>query len=368
MDLDRYIELASEKWHQPIGLISALVAASLFPSLIPPIAWSSWHGLLALIACTTVSAMWASARSPPKTSPSKIGFAVSTYCSDASEDKRVREDFVDRLRQLVKSGHSGQLFDFLEVPRHLAIRQQEHDKAKELMNKCRAHFMIYSRVRVRNIKGESHHVFDLGGIVQHAPLQDQVRTRFEKEFSELFPVRINIPQESDLLAFEFSSEIAHTVAKYIIGIATALSHDLDHAEKMYEEVSHRISGTNQTIPAFKKIADRLPVRFHEIHEARATTKYRLWGEKKDVRFIHAMGSALAKIPENSRFDTRVSALRAIHAFVAKGDVGAALAYIQKHANDSDPIHNYNLAFLHGFEGNLAKSIRLYRKGATSPRY
>ncbi len=47
----------------------------------------------------------------------------------------------------------------------------------------------------------------LESIVAHKPLPKEIQKQFTFEFKELFPKKLLIPIENDLLSFEFTSEL-----------------------------------------------------------------------------------------------------------------------------------------------------------------
>jgi hypothetical protein len=77
------------------------------------------------------------------------------------------------------------------------------------------------------------HVLDLEGGVSHSPVTTNFSQSFAKECTELLPRKLQLSKENDLFAFQFTSEWTDVVSRYIIGIASAISGDLDYAEHLF---------------------------------------------------------------------------------------------------------------------------------------
>jgi hypothetical protein len=107
---------------------------------------------------------------------------------------------------LIKSGRTASLFRFIDLPNRIATNIVDSEDAEALRMKCHAHFMLWGRVRLRTLDGKEHHVIDLNGVVAHRRIPENMKKAFATEFSELLPQRVMIPQENDLLIFQFTSE------------------------------------------------------------------------------------------------------------------------------------------------------------------
>ena len=173
----------------------------------------------------SVYVAWQWSKRPPKTKKNHLGFVVSIRCEDDKESRRVREDFVIPLRKLLRSSKRGQTFHFIEFPQHLSRQIHDLGDAEKLKTKTRAHFMLYGRVRERVLDGKDYHIIELEGVVSHKRVPEATQQILAREFSELFPRKVNISKENDLLSFQFTSEWVGVVSKYIIGIAAAISGD-----------------------------------------------------------------------------------------------------------------------------------------------
>lgn len=231
-------QFVEEYWPKKSGLVAseiifALVISTLLVAM--NVSLLLWVCIIILVGIN-IFLLWFYTSRPPIVPKDKIGFLVCITCSDEEELRIIEEDFIFPLRQLVKSGNAGNSFHFIEMPQHFARQVIDADSANEMRIKCKAHFMIYGRVRRRAINEKENHIIELEGAVAHKPISDQVSDHLSAEFSELLPRNVHISTENDIFAFQFTSEWAEIVARYIIGVAAAYSGDIKYAENLYLDV------------------------------------------------------------------------------------------------------------------------------------
>lgn len=362
------LEFFRRYWYEKVGLVIAIIfVVSLeIPLFISTKASLTVIGIITVITGLLLFLFWLIMRRLPKTPKNKIGFYISIFCSTTEEEAKVREDFVLPLRQLISSGRAGSTFHIVEVPRHIAQKIIEVDDAQNLRIKCKAHFLIYGRVRVREIDGENRHFIDLEGVVAHHPLPVDISSQFSTEFAELLPRRLSIPTENDVLSFQFTSEWADVVAKYIIGIAASFSGDWDYSEILFKDSLDRIKTKDPDIPVFQKLHERIPIRISELNENRAIIAHFNWVETKDEIYIDQLGSYLEKTDESRVELPGNIGRKAIYHFLKERDVDKSISLLKKTKKEADSIWFYNMAFLYGYGGDLKSSIRNYRKAIALP--
>ena len=177
--------------------------------------WASWQGLIALEIIAIYSILklgsdfywavylcapifliiwgyWWRNQQPQRTKANKVGFLVSISCSDPGERKRIQEDFVLPLQKSIGNGRLSKLYDFINVPEHIASKIITVDDAQALRIKAKACFMIYGFSKVRNIGGVNTHVINLDAIVTHQPIPEIASKSFAQEFGQLLPRKLNI--------------------------------------------------------------------------------------------------------------------------------------------------------------------------------
>ncbi|HEY8098367.1 MAG TPA: hypothetical protein VIE91_01160 [Methylophilaceae bacterium] len=366
MDFDKAVFFLKRNWYSKEGIVVAEIFS--LTALICLTQMLSLGGLASAIFVFSFMVIlfvfWLLSLQPPKTPKNKVGFLISIASSDEDDAKRVKEDLVIPLMQLVKSGAAGKSFYFIELPQHLAEKILDPDQAEIIRVKSRAHFMLYGRVRKRLFEdGKMYHFFEFEGVVAHQPISNEVSKVLSDEFGELIPRKIQIPPENDLFSFQFTSEWADLVSRYIIGIAAGCSGDIYYAEQLFDDVRDRLTTKDKTFPVFAKLNERLPVRKAEIYEGMATSIHRAWANSFDSNLIAKIPAWLDKIDLDQQQRPGVNALRAICAFVINKDANLAMSYVMKLQDKSSPIWNLNVAFLYGFMGDLKRSVQRYRAAA-----
>lgn len=364
VNIEEIARLLEKYWYKKTGLSIAVISAIFIEG--PMLGSFNAPAVVVvptfLVTIAVIIFVWYVTKRPPKTPKDKIGFLISIACENDKESQQVREDFIIPLRQLVKSGEAGKAFHFIEIPEHIAKDIVDIDDATDLRIKCRAHFVLYGRVRLRKIGNEDHHVIDLNGIVAHRPISKGVTELFSREFSELLPRRVNISKENDLLSFQFTSEWTEVVAKYIIGIAAAMSGDISYAQALYSEVKDRLVGKDVNFPVYQKLSERLPIRVSELNEAMAAAAHKAWYETHDPEYLDQLGEYLEKVDPSRVELKRVLNLRAIYILLKEKDGNRAISVLRKAKDTSGAIWYYNMAFLYAYTGDLKKAIRNYRAG------
>lgn len=354
-------QFLEEYWYKKSGLVTAEIGAiSAVSALLASTGagWLTWLFLFLLMLC--IYLCWRYTTRPPIVPKNKVGFLVCITCADEKELTTIVEDFIAPLRRLVKSGKAGDTFHFVEMPQHFSRQVIDADSANEMRIRCKAHFMIYGRARRRIINGKEKHIIELEGAVAHQPISDQVQKNLVTEFSELMPRNVHVSTENDLFAFQFTSEWAEVVARYIIGIAAACSGDIKYAEDLYLDVLSRLQNKDQNFPVYRKLKERVPLRLAELYEAMALACLAKWTETHDSSYLTETDDWLDKIdPACKDRDTALN-LRAITLFLIRRSVDEAIGLLKKVRDDGNRIWQCNMAFLYAYKGNLKQAIRHYR--------
>jgi len=356
------VELLQEYWYKPLGLLTTeIVGIALVTIIITnissiPILNSILYAFIILLLYIA----WLYTRRCPKTKKGKVGFAICINCSNEEEREKIREDFIDTLQNLIKRGDIGKTFHVITIPEHISEKINDNEKAELLRQKCKAHFFLYGRVRLRDLNNKKFHVIDLDGIVSHGPIPKEISQQISNEFAELLPRQIQIATENDLLTFNFTTELAEYIAKYIIGVASTVSGDLNYAENLFNDITDRINRDQTNFPVIVKIKQRIPLRLAEINETRASMAHRLWTKNHDSASIEKIGEALSKINNPYLDRYRVRILKSIHLFLSSRDVDSAITTLSKCKLEKDNTWRFNLAFLYAYKGELHKAIRQYK--------
>ncbi|MBI5889332.1 MAG: hypothetical protein HZB47_01495 [Nitrosomonadales bacterium] len=367
MNLKETADFFEKLWFEKRGLVAATIisTAGIFAILIGQV------GLVWSLVCTVfvgfaIAISWWWSRQPPVTDFNRIGFLICISCSDDNESQKLEEDFIRPLSELLKSGRAGDTIQVIEMPQHIAATIKSTEQATALRIKCRAHFIIHGRARVRLINGKEVHVLDLEGGVSHSPVTTTFSKTFAQEFTELMPRKLQLAKENDLLTFQFTSEWADVVARYIIGIASSISGDLDYAEKLFLDVKDRLHSKDSKFPIYMKLKERTPQRLFEITLSRIRGMYFEWAETKDSSYLSQAENCINHLAPEYIRTKDVLNFRAIIAFVLRHDVDEAVSLIKAIGASGQPQWHLNLAFLLAYKGQFKNAIRHYRMAAELP--
>ena len=367
-DLEQLANFAGKTWYEKRGLIAALIVtfatslATMVSVQMPIVAIT----IIEVTICAGIFIAWMLSRRPRKCPTEKIGFLTSIACSDDKVEKKLQEDFIQPLRTLIKSGTTGPVFCFMELPQFLARTIVDLDQAEVFRQRCAAHFMIYGRVRIRQINGNDCHVIELNGIVAHAAIPEKIHKMLQEEFSELLPRRLHIPVANDILSFQFTSEWAEVVARYVIALAATVSGDFDYAEALLRDVIARLSGRDHTFPAFKLLSERAPQRISELYSAKAQFALDRWTDSRSPEHLDEIERCLQQLSAPDKETPVAVNLMAMLAFLRFRDTERAISLMRRSNSPSQLVWHVNLAFLYAYGGNLKLAIRHYRKASEIP--
>jgi tetratricopeptide (TPR) repeat protein len=356
----------AKHWHSRSGFLAVVIpllgaeVAGAFALSMPLVL----VGALPLTAAAVWLVWWRS-RALPKTVKGKVGFVVCLSCDNEDQASRIRSDFIRTLHGLIQSGRTGRTFQFIEVPQWRAEKVVSEDDFLRLRVDTRALFVLCGRVRVGNVAGKRHDFIELNGVVGHSPISEAIGKKLKEEFGELLPRKVMISTDDDLLAFEFTSQWAELVARYVIGIAATVSGDFDYAENLFRDALDRVPVRREgDFPVFAKLRERLPRRIAELYEGRAVIAYERWVVTHDPAEIEYLGANLSQINLDQYCTVQALNLSAIHAFLARNDVGGSLAFLERVDGAwRDSAWHLNVAFLVAFQGDLKTALRHYRKAA-----
>ena len=359
--LEEIFQFLEEKWFKKSGLVTAEIVSIIITSTLLVTADAEFYWWILLIVIGLIIWLfWFFTARPPVVPENKIGFLVCITCSDEVELRDITDDFISPLRKLVKSGKTGDVFHFVDMPQHFAREVVDTESALRMRVRCKAHFMIYGRVRRKIINKEENHIIELEGVVAHQPIPNQVSESLATEFTELLPRNVQIPKDNDLFAFQFTSEWTEIVARYIIGVAAAYSGDIDYAENLYQDVLSRLQGKDQNFPIYRKLKERIPHRLAELYEAMASTYFSKWSETRNFDYLTEVDEWLDRIDKVVKDDRTVLFLRSITTFLTTRSVDKAIDMLKRVKESDNQIWQCNMAFLYAYKGSLKKAIQHYR--------
>jgi len=256
-------------------------------------------------------------------------------------------------------------FHIVDFPQRFA-RNLDATSVRRLLSRSRCKFLIYGVGRIRRQENQEVHVFDLTGVVSHAPIPKSVSTRFAEEFTSLFPTKLLVPIENDFFSFEVTAYWLDVVVRYIVGVAAYYTRDLAYAEELLLSVEQRLNRDEPRVPAITRIKQSVPGRLRDVYKAGAYG----WGDayriERDKVMLRNAELALDKLDARFPTDYNGHILRAMIAFALHRDIERAKREIDKCRAVNDSTWMYSDAFLHAYEGDLESAYRIYRKAFEYP--
>lgn len=362
-DVKDIYELLQKSWHKKSTLIIFLLILSLFLfwffSVIEFENYSSYDLIIIAILLFVAFIFWKITTKLPKASKNKLGFIVAIIYDSKEEKEKITQDFINNLKLLINQSNYRSNYNFIEYPNYYSQKIISPDAARYYLFASKSQFMIYGTCKKRFINGKEHHALNLSSIVAHRPLPKEIQKQFSFEFNELFPKKLLIPIENDLLSFEFTSELMNIISKYIISLAALLSGDVDYSQKLLEEINLLLTNNQSSIPSLLKIRRRLPSRLLDVYILQARIAFLGWRNTRTSESIDKTKYYLDKIESLSPNEYLLHLLKAIYYFVVKS-IPLAKNEIRKCNKVNDVIWRFSYAFLYAYEGNLKQAYRIYQ--------
>ncbi len=361
-DFKDIYELLQKSWHKKSTLVIFLLILVLFLlwffSIIAFEKYSLYNIVVILIILLIAFVFWKTTTKLPKASKNKLGFIFAINYDSKEEKEIVKQDLIDNLKHLINQSNYSSNYDVIEYPTYYAQKIISPDSARYYLFASKSQFMIYGSCKKREIHGKIHHVLKLESIVAHRPIPNEIQKQFSFEFNELFPKKLLIPIENDLISFEFTSELITIISKYIISFAALLSGDVDYSQKLLEETNLLLANNQSNIPSLLKIKKRLPNRLLDVYIVQARIAHFKWRNTHDMESLEKIKFYLDKIEILSPNEYLLHLLKAIYYFVHK-NIPQAKNEIRKCQKINDSIWRFSYAFLFAYEGNLKQAYRMY---------
>lgn len=374
-DLGKFLAYLAVSWRKPRALIivlGTLTAGLLWLFYRIDIGEVSQHYSMteiAILAGVLLFAfiLWLGSRRIPRPPKGYCGIAIALVAEGKMEQERLASDFLDSLRGLLDTGSQDCRLKIVEMPRFAAERiVADINAAMKYFDRSRCHFMIYGKAKIRKINGKQHHVLAMEGIVRHALVEKPIKDKLCREFTELFPKKLFIPEDNDLLGFEITAKWISLVVRYIAGIAAFLSRDVEFAKTMFKSVAEMLSATNSSFPVVTKIRERLSHRLAEVYYWEANKWYLEWWRCKSYEPLNKLKACIDKLEQIIPDSNHVHILAAVWHFVANRDVVSAKMALNKCRGAKSITWRLNRAFLLAYEGKVMSAHREYLTALKRP--
>ena len=257
-----YQPFLKRNWHRPMSLVVLVAVLARLP-----LALGKW--VPALVAAALGSFVWIVTNRIPRAPRGTFGFGVAIRCDSEGQQSKVRADFIERVQSLVQESAQLGSLKFLVFEPRVAERLAEGPAAvRWLARRARLLFLLYGRVRQRELDGQSIHVLDLYGLVGHEEVPKELSDKLAGEFASVLPRRLIIPTDNDFVGFEFTADWVDIAAHYVVGVAAFVSRNLGFAESVLLALEKRLAMRPDVVaPGVKIVAS-----VFQSDSSRSTTK------------------------------------------------------------------------------------------------
>jgi tetratricopeptide (TPR) repeat protein len=358
------IDIPKIPWHRKsaifVIIVFVFVSFLLFFSglKLTDVSLDEW--VIILFSLILIFAFWYQKVRIPRNKKECIGFIVAISAETEEQYNKIVQDFILHLRDLISKGNLTYSFNFITLPQHHAIKIQTVEDARRYLNIIRGHFMVFGKARVRKVQNEDKHVIDINGIVRHNPLSIQIGRAFSAEFSSIFPSRMLLSTQNDLLGFEFTSDLVNFIARYVIGIASLYSGDYIYSESVFKDLQVSMKMVSSSLPPIIKIKQRIPEWLNEIYFTRILIAYRKYREIFNADSLSEMEYYLNEVNNISPNNYTYLNYRSILYFIKDRDTESARRELSKCKKGKDILWRYNIAFIYAYEGDMAKATQQYQ--------
>ncbi len=321
-----------------------------------------WVKVAAPIAAVIFAIIgWVIAIRIPRCARGTIGIALAFTYDDESQAKRLRADFIQKLRDHFRSWHAQPPVDIVEFPEWLSEKVSQYDEAQmqRISMKARCLLLLSGQAKVRSLDAKVH-VIEFKGLVRHRPLEQNTQRRFAAEFTELLPKSVVSAFKGDFIAMAVTAEWIDVVARYIVSSAAALSGDMDYSASQFRELIQQLKEpTNFEI--VNKIRKRLPNRLTSVLTAKLGQLYDQYARDREKKWLTQMESVAFELDtlEPGCYSAVVST--ALVQFTLYRNVQKAKQILEKCSTVDDAAWMWSKAFLHAYEGDLDSAYRMYLK-------
>ncbi|MEK7263468.1 MAG: hypothetical protein AAB071_03035 [Bacteroidota bacterium] len=362
-DIAEWVNFFTEQWHKRTTiLILLLTILIVLVYLATNVKLSEierpWYFLIPIVLTITF-VVWKITTNTPKVKKGKVGLLIAITLENPKSKNKIKLDFTHTLSELLQHGNLRYQFKLIELNDYHSLKITNAETANYYLKKSKCHFLLYGVAKERTIKGSLHHVINLNGIVSHKPISKETSKEFSKEFNELLPRKMTVSFEGDVFAFEFTAQLIDIVARYIIGIASLLSYDLEYARDLFEDLQKKILSIETKLPVVTKIKARLPSRLITTYVEQIQLIYDLWIKTHDKRELQKMEPILSKLLSIDAKNYNGNLLSAICHFSLNRDIASAKKNIRNCRKTKDGTWRYSEAFLYAYEGNMKNAKRKY---------
>lgn len=358
--------LCAKYWYRPITIL--VVVFVLFVVLAYMLASVDLKALtigkvgIAAGACIGVFAIWLHLVRPPIPDRGKIGFVVAITGEDKAHTIQIRSDFISSLRSELEQLGPTLPVQVIELPGWHAQRIIDSDSARKYVRQCRAHFLVFGTARLRIVGKREVHALTIRQVAIHKPVPQNVSDELSREVTEIFPTRLNLDRENDLIGLEVTSRWLGYASQYFIAMAALLSGDYELSERILVKLSRsKALASLKAIPGVAKLRGLVPQRLGDLYLVRSRIAYVHWRHSRAIADVEEMNSFLEQFNKIRPGLPQYHLPKAIWSFVVHRNLPEARAHVMKCRGTSDATWRYSLAFLDAYHGRVDAAIVQYKK-------
>lgn len=323
-----------------------------------------------VFGCLVIASAWTFSNRLPRAKRRSLGFAIALTYEDEHQAKRLRADFVNKLRRQLQDWHRVPAVSFLEISPILAeaLTQLDESQLSTIASRCRYHFLITGTAKLRTLDQEVH-VLELRALVRHQPISKQIQKNLAVEFTELFPANLMVSVRGDFVGMAFTAETLETIAKYIVGTASLLSNDYSYAADRFRELSASLKDEVSALESINKIRKRIPERLQEALRGQLATLSRSYTRLRDKKIVQQIEKVTQELDRLNLKLYPVMLEKAIVQFVLHRNIEEAKRILRdcRKDDDDDATWRWSLAFLLAYEGDLEGAYRTYQDAFDKPQ-
>ncbi len=359
------IEKIQPHWDRPQ---SALILS--FVAFVSSFVWAINTGnnaitsleVIAIVLVTTLPFLfWKINHRIPKVSKNKIGIILSIFSENNEDAKKIENDFVLSLKQLIQKDPKKDNFEVIVLPEFASRLALDKLGAEKIRAKARGHFMIFGRVRKRHINDRDVYMFNFEGLVKHRPVSETISQELSQDFRQVIPEKMIVECKNDSVLFEVASAHIDISVRYIIGIAAYFSGDVAYSERLLLDVEGRLRQIKKVPPNLQAIAMNLSDWLKKLYQDWLIALYNGYILTKDLQLMELIDELSEKLLIRDPLNYGGSNQKAIAHFILRRDTESARELIKKDPTTKDVGWLFNKAFLYAYDGNLSEAHTLYKQ-------
>lgn len=195
----------------------------------------------------------------------KVGIVISVFTENEVERNQFKADFISSLKKGFLIEGILKFSELLFLKNHFSEKIINSNDPISLLNqmnkKINANIYIWGDIKKRKEGNEGEKYFlNFQGYVFHKPISLLQSSKLAIEFSNSLPYEINFLENRSFKGFKFSAELINFAIKYILGIASFVSMEIDLAIKFHEgllkelikfkELPSNLETVKENIPEF----------------------------------------------------------------------------------------------------------------------